>query len=248
VRLLAVSDEVDERLWTDHARRLAPDLVVGCGDVAFELLDWLARVTGAPVVFVPGNHDPDLSGFRRTRRGLVLQAGMPVTPPWPGGTVNADGAVVEVAGLRLAGLGGCRRYSAGPNQYSERRQAGRARRLRRRIDRARPRHRPLDVLVTHAPVARVGDAGDPAHRGFEAYRWLIAAVQPRLLLHGHVVPDPSGREHRIGATRIVNVFDHRVIDLPTEPVDPADPADRGPPDADPGLADPRPAHDPARGA
>jgi hypothetical protein len=169
-------------------------------------------------VFVPGNHDPDLSGYRRTRRGLVLQAGMPVTPPWPEGAVNADGAVVDVGGLRLAGLGGCRRYSPGPNQYSERGQARRARRLRRRINRARPRGRRVDVLLTHAGVAGVGDdATDVVHRGFEAYRPLVLAVQPRLLLHGHVLPTAPAMERWIGATRIVNVFDHRIIDLPADP-------------------------------
>ena len=31
-------------------------------------------------------------------RGLVLRAGIPVTPPWPPGAINVDGRVVDVAG------------------------------------------------------------------------------------------------------------------------------------------------------
>src|ERR1700691_2951786 len=77
----------------------------GCGDVPFDLLTWLAAVAEAPLVFVPGNHDPDLSGYRQTRRGLVLRAGLPVESPWPAGAINVDGRVVDVAGLRVAGLG-----------------------------------------------------------------------------------------------------------------------------------------------
>src|SRR5438309_817713 len=80
----------------------------------------------------PGNHDPDVSGYRTSRTGLTLQAGLPARPPWPDGAVSAEQAIVDVAGLRLAGLGGCRRYSDGPNQYTQRQQARRARSLSQR--------------------------------------------------------------------------------------------------------------------
>jgi hypothetical protein len=79
VRTLAVSDEVAGRLWTPEVQALQPDLIVSCGDVPFDLLGWLARVPDAPLVFAPGNHDPDLSGYRPTPRGLVLPAGLAAT-------------------------------------------------------------------------------------------------------------------------------------------------------------------------
>src|SRR5258708_13712025 len=59
-----------------------------------------------PLVFVPGNHDPDVSGYRLSRAGLTLRAGLPARPPWPDGAVNADARVVDLAGRRLPGLGG----------------------------------------------------------------------------------------------------------------------------------------------
>ena len=85
-----------------------------------------------PLVFVPGNHDPDLSGYRSVP-GRPDAAGrvFPPGPPWPDGAVNADGRVVDVAGLRMAGLGGCLRYSDGP-QPVHRPAAGRARAARLR--------------------------------------------------------------------------------------------------------------------
>jgi len=211
--VLAVSDEVDERLRGPQVRTLAPDLVVGCGDVDFELLGWLAEATGAPLVFVPGNHDRDVSGYRPTASGLVVRAGFVTRAPWPDGTTNADGRVVDAAGLRLAGLGGSLRYREGPNQYTQREQRRRARRLIRRVRWRRRDRAPVDVVVAHAAPSGLGDGDDPAHRGFDALHHLARVLQPRLLLHGHVAPAPAAGDHWIGATRVVNVFGYRLLDL-----------------------------------
>jgi Calcineurin-like phosphoesterase len=219
VRVLALSDEVDERLNVTDLQRLAPDLIVGCGDVPFETLGLLAEASGAPTVFVPGNHDPDLSGYRQTREGLIVRAGFVGEPPWPAGTINADGRTVEVSGVALAGLGGSLRYRNGPNQYTERQQARRVRRLIRRTRGEARRHRVgvnsvgVTIVITHAAPKGVGDAEDPPHQGFDCYHRLVRALRPQLLLHGHVNPLGGPREQQIGATRVVNVFDHRLIEL-----------------------------------
>jgi Icc-related predicted phosphoesterase len=140
---------------------------------------------------------------------------MPTTPPWPPGAVNADGRVVDVAGLRVAGLGGCVRYRDGPNQYTDGQLARRARRLRRRAQWRRMRDgRSVDVLLTHAPPRGVGDGDDPPHRGFSALPRLIARLRPALLLHGHVhpygMPTP---DLRLGDTVVRNVVGRHVFDV-----------------------------------
>ena len=136
VLVLAVSDEVDNALYADVGAVREARLIVACGDLPFDYLGYLMNALDVPLVFVPGNHDPDVSGYRTSRAGLTLQAGLPVRPPWPAGAVNADRAVVDVADLRVAGLGGSRRYRDGPNQYTPRQQARRARSLARRNFRA----------------------------------------------------------------------------------------------------------------
>ena len=70
MRILAVADEVDEALARDPSAVGPVELIVSCGDLPFEYLDGLARELDAPLVFVPGNHDPDISGYRVTRAGL----------------------------------------------------------------------------------------------------------------------------------------------------------------------------------
>ncbi len=217
VRVLAVSDVVEEGLWADIGPARGADLLLACGDLPFEYLGYLMNALDVPLVFVPGNHDPDLSGYRVSRAGLTLRAGLPAQPPWPDGAISADGQVVDVAGLRIAGLGGCRRYRPGPNQYSDRQQARRAWRLAIRIRLRRPRrgrsHR-LDVLLTHAPLRGVGDGTDPVHQGFPALNVLAGRLQPPLLLHGHVDPDPAGgRDHWFGRTLVRNVTGWQLFDL-----------------------------------
>lgn len=220
VRVLAVSDVVEEGLYADIGPARGADIILGCGDLPFEYLGYLMNALDVPLVFVPGNHDPDLSGYRVSRAGLTLRAGLPARPPWPDGAVSADGRVVDVAGLRIAGLGGSRRYRAGPNQYSDRQQARRAWRLalKARLHRSpAPRQGGapgLDVLLTHAPPRGVGDGTDPAHQGFPALNVLAARLQPALLLHGHVDPDPAGqRDHTLGRTLVRNATGWQLFDL-----------------------------------
>jgi calcineurin-like phosphoesterase family protein len=215
VLVLAVSDEVDDALCADVGAVREARLIVACGDLPFDYLGYLMNALDVPLVFVPGNHDPDVSGYRVSRSGLTLRAGLPARPPWPDGAVSADLAVVDVAGLRVAGLGGCRRYSEGPNQYTQRQQARRAHSLSRRARWRKIRDgRGVDVLLTHAPPRGVGDREDPAHQGFEALSWLTGRLRPSLLLHGHIHPDElPTRVHRLGRTVVRNVVGRHLLDI-----------------------------------
>jgi len=215
VRVLAVSDEVDDALAADPGAVRGAQLILACGDLPFEYLGSLMNVLDVPLVFVPGNHDPDVSGYRSSRAGLTLRAGLPARAPWPDGAINVDGRIVNVAGLRLAGLGGCLRYSGGPNQYTDGQQARRARALRGRAWWCRRRDgRGVDVLLTHAPPRGVGDADDPPHRGFRALPGLVAALRPAALLHGHVHSRGApARTSRLGSTVVCNVTGWHLLEV-----------------------------------
>jgi 3',5'-cyclic AMP phosphodiesterase CpdA len=215
MRVLAVSDEVDDVLWHDTSAVASAQIVLACGDLPFEFLDHLIAALDVPLAFVPGNHDPSVSGYRTSRRGLTLQAGMPTEPPWPAGAVNVDGRIAEVGGLTIAGLGGCLRYRDGPNQYTQRQFTRRARRLAgtQRWRQARGRGR-IDVLLTHAPPLGVGDGDDHAHQGFSALHRLVAKTTPSMLLHGHVHPyGANPPDLRIGLTTVRNVVGWHLFDL-----------------------------------
>jgi hypothetical protein len=209
-----VSDEEVAGLRTDAARRLGVDVVLAVGDLPFDYLAELADRTDRPGVLVPGNHDADLSGYTQ-RRGMWLRAGLPCTWPGPAGFVDADMQVVDVAGLRIAGLGGCVRYRPGPNQWTQAQQARRARRLVRAARRLRRRDgRGIDVLLTHAPPRACGDREDGPHHGFDCLHEVVDALAPRVLLHGHVHPYGEHLPDRtLGTTTVVNVVGRRVLEL-----------------------------------
>lgn len=208
VRALVVADEVDESLWCGRDVDLSVDVVLGAGDLPFGYLEHLADLVDVPVVFVPGNHDPDLTGFTR-HRGLSLRGGMPTSWPGPAGGIDADGRVVDVAGLRIAGLGGSVHYNGGPNQWTQRVQARRARRLVRRA-----RGRPVDVLLTHSPPRGVGDREDPPHHGFDCLHATVRRLRPRWLLHGHIHPyGEAVADRRIDDTAVRNVVGSHVLEL-----------------------------------
>ncbi|MFI7123326.1 metallophosphoesterase [Amycolatopsis sp. NPDC049868] len=214
MKALVVADEVEERLWTSAVRNHPADLVIGAGDLPYDYLEFLAGALDVPCVFVPGNHDPDLSGYTRYG-GLSMKDGFPTVWPGPAGGVNADGRIVDVGGLRFAGLGGSVRYNDGPNQWTQRQQARRARGLVRRARLRRWRDgRDVDVLLTHAPPRHCGDREDPPHRGFDCLHRTIELLRPKWLLHGHIHPHGEPVPDRVvGGTTVRNVVGHRIMEF-----------------------------------
>ena len=219
-RVLTVSDEVVDSLWTEwiHKRAGDVDLVLAAGDLPFDYLEYLSNVLNRPCVFVPGNHDMDLTGYSDSR-GISMRDGLPAEYPGPQGWVNADVRVVDVAGVRIAGLGGSIRYNDGPNQWTERQQARRAAKVARSAARRRRRDgRRVDVLLTHSPPKDLGDREDPPHRGFACLRTAIEKMNPTLMVHGHIHPHGQPVPDReLGDTRIVNTVGHRILELPDHP-------------------------------
>ncbi len=211
LRILAVADEVDEGLYGERLPELRPDLVMSCGDLPFDYLEYLVSRLDVPLLYVPGNHDPSLKPPDTT--WMPLRAEVPILGP--AGCENIDGRVVQVLGLRVAGLGGSVRYKRGPNQYTQAQMSGRALKLAVSLGFRRVRGgRKLDVLLTHAAPSAAAPATDAAHGGFPAFDRLIKTFRPRLCVHGHVhLYGRQAVDRHVGATRVVNAIPWRMIEL-----------------------------------
>ncbi len=203
MRLLALSDEECPALWDYFTpeKLNGIDLIVACGDLCLEYLEFLVTLAHVPLFYVHGNHDGAFD-----------------TAP-PGGAECLDDTVIVYKGLRIAGLGGSYRYRRGPWQFTEAEMKKRVRRLRQKIDRVGG----LDVLVTHAPPHGYGDLSDLAHHGFTAFGELLDAYHPQLVLHGHIhlsYAPTMPREHQYGRTRIINAYERCTVDVAVPPAAP----------------------------
>src|SRR5512147_1338821 len=103
MKILAVADEPARALCEccdiDRWRSKGIDLVVSCGDLSVEYLDFLSDLLQVPLLYVRGNHDDQWRGV-------------------PGGE-NIHGKLVTVGGLRFLGLEGAPRFNDKPFQYTE---------------------------------------------------------------------------------------------------------------------------------
>ena len=61
VKILAVSDEVVERLYSlcTNGHFSDIELILGCGDLPYPYLENLVTFLNVPLLYVPGNHDPN---------------------------------------------------------------------------------------------------------------------------------------------------------------------------------------------
>ena len=199
MKILAVSDEECPALWDYYTpgRLDGIDLILACGDLKASYLSFLVTMARCPVLYVPGNHDTQYD--RRP----------------PEGCDPIDGHLVVYNGVRIMGLGGCLRYHRGPHQYTELEMRRRIRRLWWPLWRLKG----VDIVVTHAPPKGVGDSDDLAHQGFEELLKLMDKYHPKYLLHGHVhlrYGTDKTRERQYGDTKVINVCERYVLEIPDE--------------------------------
>ena len=197
MKILTVSDEECPALWDYYVpgRLKEYDLIISCGDLKPDYLSFLVTMGRAPVLYVHGNHD-----------------GRYQSNP-PEGCDCIDDQFVVYNGVRILGLGGCRRYHPGPHQYTEAQMRRRIRRLAFQLW----RNKGVDIVVTHAPPSGVGDDEDPAHWGFEALLELIDKYHPQYLLHGHVhmtYGHQMVREREYHGTSVINTYERYTLEIP----------------------------------
>lgn len=201
MKILLVADEESPYLWDYYqpGRLEGIDLILSCGDLKQEYLEFLVTMTNRPLYYVCGNHDKGYENFP------------------PEGCICLDDQLITFKGLRLLGLGGCMRYNPGPYQYTEKEMAGRIRRLRGKL-----RRTGVDIVIAHAPPKGYGDAPDNAHKGFQSFVTLMEEYHPRYLIHGHV-HQSYGHGHprtfQCGDTTVMNAVGWQIleVDVPEVP-------------------------------
>lgn len=206
VKILAVSDEVVERLYSlcTNGHFSGIELIVGCGDLPYPYLENLLTFLNVPLMYVPGNHDPTYNPNNHLAHV-------------EGGT-NVDLKLMRYKKFLIGGFGGCIRYRPdGTNQYTQVEAYFRALQLFPRLMLNRIQYgRAMDILITHSPPFGIHDDDSHAHQGLKAINWLLRVAEPRYHFHGHTHfqrrnLSPSDTQH--GMTRIINIFPYKIIDV-----------------------------------
>lgn len=195
MKILAVSDIEAKRYYDYYQPGMLSDidLIIACGDLRAEYLEFLVTVARRPLLYVHGNHDEK---YRRE----------------PEGCVCIDDKLVKCLGLRILGLGGSYRYRKGKYMYTEHQ-------MKRRIWRLLPsiiRHKGFDILVTHAPARNLNDFDNLPHRGFECFIRLMDKYRPKLFLHGHIHRNYNigiSQKCSYGQTTVINAFEYCVVEI-----------------------------------
>ena len=101
MRILAVSDIESKSLYDFFSpdKVEGVELIIGCGDLREEYLEFLVTMINVPLLYIHGNHDDH---FKRE----------------PEGCVCIDDKFYEYKGIRFVGLGGSFRYREGAYMYA----------------------------------------------------------------------------------------------------------------------------------
>lgn len=196
MKILLIADEEDKALWDyyDPARVSEVDLIISCGDLSPDYLQFLVTMTNCTLLYVRGNHD-----------------GIYDRKP-PEGCIPIDDRIYDFHGLRVLGLGGSMRYHAGKDMYTEQEMQRRVRKMGSRITLMNG----FDLLVTHAPAKGCGDLEDLPHQGFACFNELMDRWHPAYMCYGHVHKDygPFTRTivHRSG-TKLINAWKSHILEI-----------------------------------
>ena len=124
MKILAIADEEDKGLWDFFSpdRVKDVDLIISCGDLNHNYLEFLESMANVPLLYVSGNHD---GGYGQRP---------------PEGCECIDDRIYNFHGLRILGLGGSMRYKPGPCMYTEQE-------MKSRIGHSCCRHRPMSLSI-----------------------------------------------------------------------------------------------------
>lgn len=207
VKLLAVSDQVIDRMYTllpgGHFQDV--ELILGCGDMPYTYLEYIVTMLNVPLYYVPGNHDPQDDVLDKRSRAE--------------GGLNLDLKTDLHKKLLVGGFGGCIRYRPdGVNQYTQSQAYLRAYQMLPQLLINRIKYgRALDILISHSPPYGIhDDINDPAHHGLEALNWLIRIAKPRYHIHGHTHfyrNNLETQETMVGSTKVINVYPYKILEI-----------------------------------
>lgn len=195
MKILTISDEEVMKFYDFYQEGMFEeyDMILACGDLKRQYLEFIATMAHCPVFYVRGNHDDSYES-------------MP-----PEGCICIEDTIQVYRGVRIMGLGGSYKYREGINFYTEKEMKRRIRKMWFYLR----RNKGFDILLTHAPAYGLNDFDTLSHRGFACFIDLLEKYHPKYFVHGHIhknygidIPQRSA----YGDTTVINASGYCVIE------------------------------------
>jgi len=207
MKILTVSDVVVDLVQSPLiAERFHDvDLVLSCGDLPFDYMEYIVTMLCKPLYYVHGNH---------VQRLVTTDDEEPKEAPE--GCISIHRRLVNYRGLLIGGLEGSMRYREGDYQYTPAQMKHLIRMMGPRLWLNKKRYgRAIDILVTHAPPLGIHDGQDLCHMGFKAFLEFMDRYEPLYLVHGHthLYRQDARRVTPYKNTTVINTYGYQVIDI-----------------------------------
>jgi Icc-related predicted phosphoesterase len=210
MKILCVSDWIDQLIYSEKMkyRMQDIDLVISCGDLSFNYLDFIMSELNKPLCYVVGNHVSMRSFSKDVLGDTSLNA--------PKCFKNLHLSFYKYKKILFCGFEGSVWYNGGPFQYKQWQVYWRLFGLLPHLLFNKIFYgRYLDVFVAHSPPYKVGDRDDTCHTGIKAFNWLIRVFKPQLFLHGHIhlYDKNETKVIKYYATDVINCSGFYVIEI-----------------------------------
>ena len=220
LKILCISDKIDPLIYSSNIKKRFSDidLVLSAGDLDLKYYGFIVSSLNKPLLFVFGNHNLKfLHRYRSVNNQFSIETPDTIGKLSPSyGSIYLGDKVKSIKSLLIAGLGGSMKYNNGSNQFSEFQMLLKILKILPKLIFNRIFHgRWRDIVLTHAPPRGLGDKKDRCHLGFKIFRTFLKLFKPQYLLHGHIhlydINEP--REIRFMKTKIVNIYEHHIINI-----------------------------------
>ncbi|MFP4364767.1 MAG: metallophosphoesterase [Spirochaetia bacterium] len=222
MKILCVADHIDPRIYSCSAKERYKDigLVLSAGDLPMRYHNFIMGCLNKPLLFIFGNHNLKyLSLFKKDPRAQQFENPEMIKRQKALGGTHIHSRLIKERGVLVAGLGGSKWYNGGVNQFTEFKMWINIIKLIPKLLLSKLINgRYLDILLTHAAPWHINDKPDPCHQGFKSFLWFMKTFKPKYLVHGHIhlYELNASREQIFHQTRVINAYDHIIIEVESE--------------------------------
>jgi len=231
MKILAVSDKDDSKLQACILQNMKflqdIDVIVSCGDISSQYLEFLVDSLKKPLFFVRGNHQTFYPSDHKGYLEKFISDIYDTDKHFNFGGINLHARAEIFKDYIFIGFEGSMKYNKGSFQYTQHEMTKIVKKMENTIyfmqmkDLILRRKKRKIIVVSHAPLAGIHDQKDLCHQGFSRFKNFLNKFKPIVWLHGHIHfnDQRNAQITRFDETLVVNTYGFHVINIENGKVD-----------------------------